>query len=127
MIKGTPCLELFKSEHLLKNVISLELNMFPASNEFVLMTANKDGYSTNIVDCTLRVCFIELIPEFLEVHDRVLAENQLAYYPLIIMDTKTFSILAGLSSYSIENPWLNQVPSDIYVAFIEADKFLWEN
>ena len=53
-----------------------------------------------------------------------MAENQLAYYPLTIMDTKTFSIPAGLASYSIENPWLNQVPSDIYVAFIEADKFM---
>ena len=42
------------------------------------------------------------------------------------MDTKTFSIPAGLSSYSIENPWLNQVPWDIYVAFIEADKFYGE-
>ena len=80
----------------------LELIMFPASDEFVLMTDSKDGCNLNIVDGTLRVCFIELNREFFEGQDRVLAENQLAYYPLTIMDTKTISIPAGLSSYSIE-------------------------
>ena len=98
-LQGTPHLEPFKTERLLKNGVPLELKMFPANDEFVLMTVNKDGYRMNIVDCTLRVCFIELNSEFLEAHDRVLAE-QPAYYSLTIMDTKTFNSPAGLSIYS---------------------------
>ena len=49
-MQGTPRLGLFKTERLLKNGVPLELKMFPANDEFVLMTANKDGYSINIVD-----------------------------------------------------------------------------
>ena len=107
----------------LKNGVPLELKMYPSSSDFVLMSETKDCYSMNIVNCTLRVCFVELNPKILEPHDKVTAENQVDYYPLTMMDTKTFSIPAGLTSYSFENPWLNLEPLNIYVAFIEAENF----
>ena len=72
--EGTPRLQLFTCERLLKNGVPLELKMYPSSSDFVPMKETKDRYSMNIVDCTLRVCFVELNPEILEANDKVMAD-----------------------------------------------------
>ena len=50
--------------------------MYPASSDFVLIRKPKDSSVINVLDYIVRVYFIELNPDFLEAHDKVMAENR---------------------------------------------------
>lgn len=118
----TPKLDFFYTDKLLLNGIPLDLKLFPSPSDFVLL-CKKNDYVLNLLECTFRVCHVRVNPEILFAHDEVLKKGKMAEYHFDHNDLKSYTIAPGLSTFSVDNMWLDRVPRNLMLAFVDSDRF----
>ena len=118
----TPKLDFFNSDKLVINGVPMDLKLFPSSSEFVLL-CKKNDYELKLLECSFRVCHVQVNPDIVLAHSEVMNEGTLAEYPFVYSDLKTYTIPQGLSTFSTDNMWLDRVPRNVLVAFVDSDRY----
>jgi hypothetical protein len=118
----TPKLDFFNSDKLVINGVPMDLKLFPSSSEFVLLSKNND-YEMKLIECSFRVCHVQVNPDIVLAHSEIMSEGTVAEYPFAYSDMKSYTIPPGLSSFSVDNMWLDRVPTNVVLAFVNSDSY----
>ena len=118
----TPKLDFFNSDKLVINGVPMDLKLFPSSSEFVLLS-KKNDYELKLLECSFRVCHVQVNPDIVLAHAEVMNEGVVAEYPFAHSDLKSYTIPPGLSTFSVDNMWLDRVPRNLILAFVDSDRY----
>ena len=106
---------------LILNGVQDNIKLYPSSNEFVLISENND-YKVDIEDAVLKVCHMQVNSPIILSHDNALSEGN-AIYPIMKGNIKTFSIAAGLQSFSQVDLFQGEVPTRLVVGLTSSAAF----
>eukprot|EP00920_Eleutheroschizon_duboscqi_P039558 GHVT01095083.1.p1 GENE.GHVT01095083.1~~GHVT01095083.1.p1 ORF type:complete len:265 (+),score=8.19 GHVT01095083.1:95-889(+) len=118
----TPKLDFFNSDKLVINGVPMDLKLYPSSSEFVLLS-KKNDYELKLLECSFRVCHVQVNPDIVLAHSEIMNDGTVAEYPFAHSDMKTNTIAPGLSTFSMDNMWLDRVPRNVMIAFVDSDRY----
>ena len=121
-LMDTPCIDLFKCDRLLKNGVRMDLKLIPSNQEFVLLS-KKDEYKLAITEASFRVCHVHVGSEIITSQDALMENGSLLYYPYTHKTMSTYTIPANLTTFNIDNLWMDKIPYDITCAFVDSRYF----
>ena len=106
---------------LILNGVQVNIKLYPSSNEFVLMSEN-NHYKVDIVDVGLKVCHMKVNSAIILSHNNALTDGN-AIYPIMKSNIKTFSVAAGLQSFSQDDLFQGEVPTRLIVGLTSSAAF----
>ena len=122
-IEGPLCLDLCQQERYILNGVPLKLKFWPSKPAFYLLSKDeKSQYCFQITDAYLNICTVEVSPGILVGHAAGL-EHSPAVYPFFQSKLKTFDIAEGLYSYTVDDIFQGDVPSDIIIGLVSAEGY----
>ena len=121
---GPLCLDICQQDRFLLNGIQLNLKFWPNKSPFYIMTDKEDkGYRFDITDAYLNVCMVEVSPAILVGHAAALKDSP-ALYPYYQSDIQAISISKGLQTFSIDNIFQGDIPSDLIVGLVSEKAYI---
>lgn len=120
-LEGQIYSDIMSVERLILNGVQLNIKLFPASNDFVLMSETS-GFKVEISDAILKVCHQKVNPAIIVGHDNALSHSN-AIYPFMRSNIKTFSVAAGLQSFSVDDVWQGDLPTRVIIAMTSSAAF----
>lgn len=122
--------DIFKSEKLLLNGVSLRLIFNKGKDKFFLMgsaTSSSPSLEATtpllkLLDATLFVRKVKVSPSIIAAHSKALQISK-AKYPIKRTEVKTFNLNSGQSSFILDNMWMGQMPNKLIIGFIDHDAF----
>ena len=120
-MEGPLLVDCMMQERLILNGVQVNIKLYPSSNEFVLMSDTND-YKVDLVDAVLKVCHMKVNSAIILSHDAALSEGN-AIYPIIKSNIKTFSVAAGIQSFSQDDLFQGEVPTRVIVALSSSAAF----
>ena len=120
-LEGQIFADVMMQQRLILNGVQLNVKLFPSSNEFALMSATND-YKIELTDAILKVCQNRVNPSIIIGHDNALSTSN-AIYPYIRSNIKTFSVAAGLQSFSADDLWQGELPTRVVIAMTSSAAF----
>ena len=122
-MEGPLYLDLCQQDRLILNGVEIALKFWPNKSPFFIATDEKlEGYFFHIVDAYLNVCFVEISPAILVGHAAALKHSP-ALYPYYMSDLRTHSISKGSYTFSIDNLFQGDVPSEVIVGLVSAKAY----
>ena len=119
LLEGPLFVDILQQDRLLLDGVPLDIQLFPQTDAFVLMTGTELKYGVDIVDAVLTVPHNAVTPGVLLGHAEQLKEKN-ALYPFLRSDVKTFNIPAGSYTWAADNLFQDSVPSKLFVAAVPA-------
>ena len=110
-----------QQERLILNGVPLNIKLFPSSNEFVLMS-DTNTYKVDIRDAVLKVCHVRPNNAIVVGHDSALSKGN-AIYPIMKSNIKTYSVAAGIQSFSQDDLFQGEVPTRVIVTLTSSAAF----
>jgi hypothetical protein len=108
---------------LIPSDVGIRIKLERSKDAFCLMSpAAAAGYKMLITDCKLYVRKVRISPSIYIAHSRHL-ESDNAKYPITRVVCKTFTVSAGILSFTQENLFTGQLPTRIVVGFVENDSY----
>lgn len=120
-LEGPIWVDCMLKKRLILNGVQVNVKLFPSSNEFVLMSDTND-YKVEITDAVLKVCHVRVNSSIILAHDHALDKNN-AIYPYMRSNIKSFSVAAGIQSFSQDDLFQGEVPTRIIVAITSSSAF----
>ena len=117
-LEGPLYVDIMRQKRLLLNGVQVNIVLYPSPNPFALMAVG-DDYRYDITDAVLKVCMVKVNSGVLVGHNEALKVSD-AIYPFMRTDMKSYSIPSGLYTWSIDDPFLGQVPSRVIVALCSS-------
>jgi hypothetical protein len=115
--------DLCQQPRLIINGVEIQIKLWPAKNEFILMTAlTGEDYRIEMVEAYLRVCKITPIPAVMVAHADVIKDKP-ASYPFNATEMKAFQLNKGQYSFHLEDLFQSNVPTDVVVGMVTAKSF----
>ena len=122
-----PCLDIFQSDRLLPNMVSLKLNFHRASNDFCIMNvkaANTTKYKIKVAQAIFHLKRSVLTPETFMTIERNLGGGANLLYPVKSLVIKPSSIPQGATSKTIDTMFSNQyIPERLLITFVDQKAF----
>ena len=110
-------------EKYLLNNVPIHIKLYQSSDSFRLMSSGEDpNYKLVITDCVLQMCEILVNSDVILAHSKALSIAP-AHYCFMDADFKQYSIAQGQYSFTIDNMYLGNVPSKMYVFMIPSEAF----
>jgi hypothetical protein len=114
--------DLFMIQKYLLNGVSLNINLYPTTTEFRLLSGNDEpNYKIEILDVTLWVAHVTPSTQVLLAHQEILRSNTRARYPFIRQELRKFIIPAGNISFFAENVFNGVCPDKMIMALVSSD------
>lgn len=120
-MEGEIFVDCMQQNRLILNGIPLNIKLYPASNEFVLMSATND-YKVEITDAVLKVCHVRPNSAIVVGHDSALDKGN-AIYPIIKSNIKTYSVAAGIQNFSQDDLFQGEIPTRVVIAITTSAAF----
>ena len=113
---------LSQNRYLLNNVpINIKLTQSP--DAFRLMSGTEGmNYKLMITDCVIQMCEITVNPDVILAHNKALSVSP-AHYCYMNSDFKVFSIAKNQYSFTVDNIYLGDVPSKMYVFLVPSEAY----
>ena len=106
---------------LILNGVQVNIKLYPFSNEFVLMSEN-NNYKVDIVDAVLKVCHMKVNSAIILSHNNALTDGN-AIYPIMKSNITTFTVAAGLKSFSQDYLFQGEIPTRLIVGLTSSAAF----
>ena len=123
-ITGPIYTDLAQQDKMIVNGVPITLKLYQHSNGFRLQNSfgETEKHKIEITHISLNVCHATLTSPMFLSHEKTL-ENNLALYPFWESQIKSFTILSGSESWSIDNCFSGYIPSKIVVGMVNHDAF----
>ncbi|XP_075772970.1 uncharacterized protein F54H12.2-like [Pelodiscus sinensis] len=115
--------DLFFQEKLLLNGVDLKIKLTRSKDAFCLMSGNvAENYKVHIISAALFVKRVKVVPGVRLGHAEALMTAN-AKYPVDRVGLKVFSIPAGSRVRNQEKLFLDQLPKQLVIGFVDNDAF----
>jgi len=113
-----------QQSRMIMNNITVDIRLWPAKNEFVLMTksTNTQLYKLVIDEIAYNVCKVYITPEFLLAQNLEL-DKTLAKYPFTRTRINTYAIPNGNYSFTQDNLFNEELPDRVCIFLVRATAF----
>lgn len=99
--------------------VSIKIKLYPATPEFCLLSPDDSPkYKVVVTRASLRVCYIEVVPEISIAHSEILKSGADAIYPFINTQVKKFTLPSGIFSHEITDMFQGKIPSEIVLGLV---------
>ena len=123
-LQGPLMLDLFQQERLILNGVGMTLKLWPSKNAFRLMSGSEPGTERlQIVDASIKLCIQRPSAGLVMAHADQLKETP-ALYPLMSSAIKIASIAAGEFSFSADNMFQGEVPSQLILGLVSSQAYI---
>jgi hypothetical protein len=110
-------LDLCQQERYVLNGVDLGIRLWPTKDAFRLMSEIGDC-QVKITEATLRVCKVQVSPSVLATHNEVMKHTMTAKYPHERTEMKTFTVMAGLYSFKLDDMFQGEVPNKLVFGLV---------
>lgn len=116
--------DLFSQNKYMINGVQMLIKFYKSKPEFALMAKSDDAekYKIKITDAILIIRKVKIAPAVLLAHAATMMRYTVKY-PITRCEVKSITIPTGISSTSLDNIFLGQLPQRIIVAFVSAAAF----
>ena len=105
------------------NGVDIQFKFYPNTNAFALLTSNtSENFKIKINDIYVKMCMVNLNPAVLVAQSEVL-QTKPAIYPYIESQIKSYTVMKGQYSVSIEDMFQSWVPSELIVCFVDSKAY----
>ncbi|XP_071144092.1 uncharacterized protein F54H12.2-like [Mytilus edulis] len=121
--EGPLFLDLCQQKRLVLNGVPIQIKLWPHKNAFRLMSPETNpDYKVHIVDAYLKVCTVKPNSGIMLGHNEALKASP-ALYPYMKSTIKTYSLAAGIYSFSAEDLFLGNVPNSLVISCVSSESF----
>ena len=122
-VQGSLPHDLSELEQYIPSNVEIKIKLLPTVDEFCLMSPSKtEGYRVEVTDATLSVKFIEPSNPLILAHASSL-EKSPAIFNYMRSNIKSFTIPADLLTWSIDQLFANQIPSELLVCMVKSSAY----
>lgn len=122
-MEGPLYMDICQQNRFILNGVPVNVKLWPNNDRFRLMTeAEGKEYTMNITEAVLKVCMVKVSPGVLLGHAEALKKSP-AIYPLTKSVVKTFTIPKGQFSFTADDLFQGNVPSNVKVALVASEAF----
>jgi hypothetical protein len=122
-MEGPLYLDMFQQDRLVMNGVGLSLKFWPSKNPFRLLSSDENaGYKVEIVEASFKLCVQKPNPAVLMAHAKMFKSGP-AIYPYIRSDLKIASIPTGQFSYTAEDMFQGEVPSQLILGLVSSASY----
>ena len=124
-VLGHPNMDLFQSERLIPNLVSLKMTFTKNPAEFYIMSFVDDQkYKIRILDATFHLKRVVLNPTTHMTIERTLGQGTQIIYPVKSIVIKPFSIPQNNLNITIDTLFSSQmIPERLFLTFVESQSF----
>ena len=102
------------------NGVDIHIKLWPSKPSFSLMSGDElKKYEIVIDEIYLRVCKVEMKKSVLDKNESHIRRT-MAKYPMQRTVMKAYNIAAGLSSFTVENPYQGSIPNKLLVFMVRG-------
>ncbi len=116
---------------LILNNLPLTLRLYPAKDEFVLVSSIDPEVSPPaatfkllITDVSFDVCYVKPSASVLLSQDRVLRDDRKARYPYMRSVVKTVHVPKGSQTFAVDDIYSSYLPADFYAVFVDSEAYV---
>ena len=121
-LEGPIRMDICQQNRLIVNGIRIRLKLYQHEDPFRLMAETNDEYKVEIQYALLRVCQVKLNPTIVVTHEKSISQKP-AVYPFWKSDIKAFNIEKGSYSWSADDVYHGNIPSEIRVVLCSGSSF----
>lgn len=99
--------------------VGVKVKLYPSTPEFCLLSADDaPNYKVLITKATLKICYVEVVPEIAIAHSEILKSGTPAIYPYISTEVKKFTMPSGVFSHEICDLFQGKIPSEMVLGLV---------
>ena len=121
-LEGPIRMDICQQNRMILNGIRIRIKLYQQEDPFRLMAETQGVYKVEIMDAALRVCQVKLNPVLVVEHEKAIAQKP-ALYPFWKSDLKAFNIEKGSYSWSADDVYHGNIPSEIRLVLCSASAF----
>lgn len=114
--------DVMQTNRYILNNTPVDIKLFRARQPFTILTESDKKYKIEIVDVSLKACYVDVHPGIISGHSAALSKGN-ALYPYTRVEMLTFNLSAGSRQFNLDNLFSSQCPTTVIVAFVESDSF----
>ena len=123
-LEGSIYIDICQQNRYMLNGVEVGFKFWPTSTPFKLMSANPAAnYKIDIQEALLKVCFVEMTPNALLAHSKVL-QQQPAKYFYDKTEMKSFAVAKGAFGCTLEDVFQGIVPKKLVVGMVASEAFM---
>ena len=115
-------MDICEQQKYIPNGVEMRIKLTQSSDAFRINAKENLNYKLQLVDATLRVCQVKLVPQLLLRHDEMFAKKP-AVYDFVRSDLKTYSLAAGSYTAQLENIYNGKIPTEILLAMVSSEGY----
>lgn len=122
-LEGPLSIDIFRQKRALLNGIEMQIRLTPARPEFALgCGTDQPDYQITILDASLKLCKLSVIPAVILAHSAILSTSQ-ATYPFIRNEIKSYHLATGAFGFNFEDLFQSDVPCKVTVGLVDAEAY----
>ena len=110
--------DIFNQNRYMINGVTMKLRMTRSKDCFVLMSADAESYTVDIVSAKLLIRKLKIAPSLALAHEKIMAKKN-AKYPLTRVEVKVFHLPKGQKSFTHDNLFLGQLPKRVVLGIVD--------
>ena len=110
--------DIFNQNRYMINGVTIKLRMIRFKDCFVLMSANAESYTVDIVSAKLLIRKLKIAPSLALAHEKLMAKKN-TKYPLTRVEVKVFHLPKGQKSFTHDNLFLGQLPKRVVLGILD--------
>ena len=119
-LSGRLACDVFQINKLLMNGISMQLVIYPSSDEFCLMSNDDPAdYKLVITSAYLSVFNVQVSNEIIAAHSEII-QTEPAIYPFLKTQVKKIEIPKGIYQHTINDPFMGKIPQEILIGLVSG-------
>ena len=120
-VQGPLQLDICNQKRLILNGVRVVIKLWPQNDNFCLLAEKKDvDYRIEILDASLKVCFVALHPKIIVAHEALLKQNKMALYPYYKNEMRLYTVPNGQYNVTLDNMFQGRIPTAMYVMLVKA-------
>ena len=110
--------DIFNQNRYMINGVTMKLRITRSKDCFVLMSADAESYTVDIVSAKLLIRKLKIAPSLALAHEKLMAKKN-AKYPLTRVEFKVFHLPKGQTSFTHANLFLGQLPIRVVLGTVD--------
>lgn len=117
------CVDIMQQSRFLINGMQIQIKLWPTESAFRLTCGSENPkFKVEIVDAIFKLCSIKVNPGIIVGHNAAL-ERSPAFFPFLRSDIKSFSIPKDQYSFSVDDIFQGNVPTEVVVGLVSAEAY----
>ena len=109
--------DIFAQDRYLLNSVDMKIKLSRTKDSFSIMS-EQPQYKVNMLAAVLHVRKVKLAPSIISAHEAALLSSTVKY-PIRRCSVKTLSIAQGITSHTVDNLFLGQLPVRLVLGFVD--------